>query len=458
MQPEGCLCVFAKPPEPGKAKTRLIPAVGREGAAALAEAFLQDTWATANLLPWAKAVIASTGPLPPSTGLGSAEIWFQGEGDLGARLERILRRGLERFSFAIALGADSPGLPPHLLEHARIAFREADAVMGPCEDGGFYLLGLRKCPPGLLARIGWSQPDTFAQVFARLRAGGIDVRTLDPWFDVDGPKDLFTLRGQLLSNELGASKTRAVLKYLRLDESAGDSLRISVIIPVLNEREYLPKALANLKSQPWVHEVIVADGGSTDGSREELEKQDIARVIETPRGRGSQMNAAAKMVSGDVLLFVHADCVLPADVGEQIRSQMAASRTVGGCFLVCFPETDRTRLSIVAAGINLRARALGTATGDQAIFVRRQVFEAVGGYQDWPLFEDVDLVGRLRKQGDFRVIRSFVTVSSRRYRQFGVFRTALLFYALRIGFWAGVSPHTLGRCMGDVRSEGTTRV
>ena len=164
MGQQVCICVFAKPPEPGTVKTRLGPAVGNKGSATLAEAFLKDVWSAVQSLPWARTVIASTAPLSPLVVGGSPEVWLQGQGDLGARVERILRRALSQSEFAMALGADNPGLPLRLLEQARDAMRSADSVIGPCEDGGFYLLGLRQCPPGLLDGITWSHTDTFEQV------------------------------------------------------------------------------------------------------------------------------------------------------------------------------------------------------------------------------------------------------------------------------------------------------
>src|SRR5258708_38692520 len=191
MGEDTCICVFLKPPLPGKVKTRLIPAVSAEGAAALAEAFFRDTWNCVESLNWAVPIVAST----ESLGLGvlprpDIQVWLQGGGDLGARIERILRRALTQAPMAMALGADSPGIPPSFLEQAHEALRSADAVLGPCEDGGFYLLSVRDCPPGLLAGIPWSQSTTFACTLDRLRERGLKATVLDPWYDIDRPEDL----------------------------------------------------------------------------------------------------------------------------------------------------------------------------------------------------------------------------------------------------------------------------
>jgi rSAM/selenodomain-associated transferase 1 len=216
MEPEGCICVFAKLPRPGSVKTRLAALVGNEAAAALAAAFLQDTWSSVSSLSWAKAVIASTAPSTPLVSPRASDIWVQGDGDLGERLERILQRALEGSPFAIALGADSPGLPPEYLQQAGDALRGADAVLGPCEDGGFYLLGLRRCPSGLLAGISWSQADTFAQTQSKLKIAGLSVNVLPTWFDVDRPEDLLRLKAMIAAGQFRAAKTEEVLARLSL--------------------------------------------------------------------------------------------------------------------------------------------------------------------------------------------------------------------------------------------------
>ncbi len=216
MQTDTCICVFLKPPQPGKVKTRLIPAFGAEGAAALAEAFFRDTWSCVTSLGWVLPIVASTEALDSEfLAHPSAEVWLQGDGDLGARIERILRRGLARRRFAIALGADSPGIPRNVLEDARQALRAADAVLGPCDDGGFYLLGVRDCKQGLLADIPWSQPTTFACTLDRLRARGLKTAVLDSWFDVDRPGDLVRFSEQLIAGTMRAPHTARVVAKLQ---------------------------------------------------------------------------------------------------------------------------------------------------------------------------------------------------------------------------------------------------
>lgn len=209
---QACICIFVKPFVPGEVKTRLIPALGPKTAASLAEAFFQDVLADVQTLPWAIPIIASTEPLSGLVNSVGCEVWLQGEGDLGARLEGILLRALRQSSFAIAIGADSPGLPLSLLEDVRLKLRSADAAIGPGEDGGFYLLGVRQCPPGLLRDIPWSRPDTCVHTLTRLQQAGLKTSVLDPWFDVDTPADLARLETLILREEVRAPRTAEAMQ------------------------------------------------------------------------------------------------------------------------------------------------------------------------------------------------------------------------------------------------------
>lgn len=210
------LCVFAKPPVPGRSKTRLATEIGNDRAAELARAFVLDTWAAVSAVEWARPVLATT-EHGTAHALGlAAEEWIQGDGDLGNRMERVLGRALEGgASCAIAIGADTPGLPRRLLDDAHRALARADAVLGPSEDGGFYLIGLRRCPPGLLAGLPWSRSNTFLRTLARFRTFALRTEVLLPWFDVDRPRDLDLLEDLLALGELRAPNTARVLSTAR---------------------------------------------------------------------------------------------------------------------------------------------------------------------------------------------------------------------------------------------------
>lgn len=229
-------------------------------------------------------------------------------------------------------------------------------------------------------------------------------------------------------------------------------MKLSIIIPVLNERAQLPATLAALTGALLVHEIIVVDGGSTDGTREGLGDHQLVRVIDAERGRGHQLNAGARAATGDALVFLHGDCLLPPEAPSHILQALAGREVIGGCFLVRFVEQSPRSLALVAYGINWRTLLTRTATGDQAIFVRRSVYEAVDGFAAWPLFEDVDFVRRIKRCGRFAVVKAHVTTSARRWIEHGVWRTTFLMYALRLGFYAGISPVKLKGWFQDVRS------
>ncbi len=313
------VCIFAKPPIAGQVKTRLAAALGSEAAAELACAFLDDTLAAVRALGWARVTVASTAPRE------GVETLLQGQGDLGARIERVLRAALADAPFAIAIGADAPALPRRLLEAARDALQRADAVLGPADDGGFYLLGVRRCPEGLLADLPWSRSDTFVRTLARLRERGLRTELIDPWFDVDRVEDLEQLRALIEGGAIDAPRTASVLEKFR---------RISVIIPVLDEERRIGALLAELRGRGFT-EVIVVDGGSRDRTVEIARAACWGgpRVATAPRGRASQMNAGARLATGDVLLFLHADASLPAGAAGYVEGPGALrpARGVRAC-------------------------------------------------------------------------------------------------------------------------------
>ncbi len=219
MDREARFCVFAKPPIAGQVKTRLAQVIGAEPAAQLAQAFLEDTCAMLQRVPWGAVVVAlSDGP--QTFAVAGTELWSQGEGDLGERIERVLRRALTRTPLAFALGADTPGLPIELLEQARNALQDHDAVLGPAEDGGFYLLGLRSVPQGLLGGLPWSSTTTLVRTRARLIERGLRVALLPDWFDVDHVTELKRLQAMLIDGTLHAPRTLEALRTLCLDSLA----------------------------------------------------------------------------------------------------------------------------------------------------------------------------------------------------------------------------------------------
>jgi len=220
--------------------------------------------------------------------------------------------------------------------------------------------------------------------------------------------------------------------------------RLSIVIPALDEAENLARLLPELARGAAAAEVLVVDGGSRDATGPTVARHPGARLVVAARGRARQMNAGAREAAGDALLFLHADTTLPEGAVTAIERALAEPAVVGGRFDVRF---DRARpvLRMVAWFMNARSRWSGICTGDQAIFVRRADFEAVGGYPDIPLMEDIELSRRLKRRGRLRALRLRVTTSARKWEREGPLRTIGLMWALRfLHFW-GVAPARLHR-------------
>jgi rSAM/selenodomain-associated transferase 2 len=190
--------------------------------------------------------------------------------------------------------------------------------------------------------------------------------------------------------------------------------------------------------------VILVDGGSDDATSEVAARFSGVRLLTSPRGRARQMNAGARAARGDILLFLHADTWLPEGALGAVSAALEDARVVGGRFDVRF-DSPRPVLRMIAFFMNLRSRASGISTGDQAIFVRRDVFETMGGYPDIPLMEDIELSRRLKRRGHLAALSSRVTTSGRKWEREGAVRTMALMWALRFLYMIGVSPARLHR-------------
>ena len=218
------------------------------------------------------------------------------------------------------------------------------------------------------------------------------------------------------------------------------NLKISIIIPVLNEAPTIAQVISTARNAENV-EIIVADGGSSDGTVE-IAKYKADRAISTTPGRATQMNAGATASTGDILLFLHADTLLPDGYDTQVRQALARPSSVGGAFELKI-DAHSLGLRLVEIGVNCRSHFLQMPYGDQAIFLFSATFDKIGGFPDLPLMEDFEFVRRLKKQGRIEIVPQSVLTSARRWQQVGVLKTTILNQIVIIAYFLGVSPDRL---------------
>ncbi|MEH1936919.1 MAG: TIGR04283 family arsenosugar biosynthesis glycosyltransferase [Nostoc sp.] len=218
------------------------------------------------------------------------------------------------------------------------------------------------------------------------------------------------------------------------------TVKISIIIPVLNEAGNIKEAIATTQPSKDI-EVIIVDAGSEDGTVEIAQSLDI-KVISSSPGRAVQMNAGAVAASGDILLFLHADSRLPTGFDEMIRTALQQPGIVAGAFNL---RIDASLLSLrwVEWGVNMRSHFCQMPYGDQAIFLTKAVFQQIGGFPELPIMEDFELMRRLKRIGRIVIISTPVFTSARRWLQKGVFKTTLLNQIVIIAYLLGISPQRI---------------
>ncbi len=425
------IIVFTRYPEPGHTKTRLIPALGPEGAAQLQRQMTEHALSQVRQLRHIYPQPVSVDVRYTGGRLAQMQAWLgsdwhympQGDGDLGCRLEHAVVEafvnGAER---AIAIGIDCPGLGAPRLAEALHELRSHDVVLGPATDGGYYLIGTRHRVPELFQNIAWSTAVVFQQTIEQAQRLGQSVKVLDQLADVDRPEDLST--------------------WVNATQTLPFQPSLSVIIPGLNEEHIIAEVVAHALSEPGI-EVIVVDGGSGDRTVE-VATAAGARVLSTAAGRAQQMNVGAMAATSTTLLFLHADTRLPDGFATQIQRTLAQPGVVAGAFELCI-DGDVPGLSLIEWGVKWRSHLCQMPYGDQAIFLRTSTFQRVGGFAELPIMEDFDLVRRLRLLGKVAIAPSAVTTSGRRWEKLGVLRTTWVNQAIIVAYLLGVAPQKIAR-------------
>jgi rSAM/selenodomain-associated transferase 2/rSAM/selenodomain-associated transferase 1 len=410
--------IFGRYPRPGRVKTRLIPALGPAGAAELQRRLTEKTLETVTKVASNRDIDVEFrfegGRARDLRRWLRNEVVFsgQGPGGLGERMHNAFidafRGGCRR---VVLLGTDIPDLKTDHLSEAFSALRHKDLVLGPSTDGGYWLMGLRR-PIDLFRDIEWGTGKVLEQTLALENGNGPTAYQLESLRDLDTVEDLRQWR----------------------PETATPRPYMSVIIPVLNEAKHIEEVIE--KTWDKDVEIIVVDGGSADDTMAKALEAG-AQVETSPQGRAEQQNRGAAVARGRVLLFLHADTRLPKGYVNHVFEILLDPKTTVGAFRFK-TDTDHWMMRVIDLMTNLRSWILKMPYGDQALFIRKALFESVSGFPNTPIAEDFFLVRRLAKKGKVRIARAEVITSARRWQTLGVIRTflinALIATALIIGF------------------------
>jgi rSAM/selenodomain-associated transferase 2 len=308
-------------------------------------------------------------------------------------------------------------------------------ALGPATDGGYYLIGLTQPVPELFRSIAWGTDTVFAESLRVLEQVGMPPFLMERLADVDRPEDLISWRSMI-------------------EEEEADMDRVSVIIPAFNEAVRIAASIQSARrGNP--QEIIVVDGGSADGTAE-LARDAGATVISAMPGRARQMNAGAARATGNALLFLHSDTLLPPNYLHAVSQILRGSGVAAGAFRLSIEGAFSGR-RLVEWGANVRSRYSEKPYGDQAIFLRRALFEELGGFANQPLLEDVELVHRLRRHGRIVIVSQAVVTSGRRWQQLGALRTTLTNQIILTAYALGVSSETLARLYGRPPTNAAKR-
>lgn len=419
------MIVFTRYPEPGRTKTRLIPALGPAGAANLQRELTEETVDRVRMIgPWCDKEIRTEGGSPEEFRKWLGEDFLlrpQGDGDLGLRLTRAFHTAFdEGCSRVVAVGIDAPMLRHELIEEALNRLGEVDCVLGPATDGGYYLIGMSRLETELFADISWGTGEVLEETRARASAAELSIHLLAELPDVDRPEDLWQTE------------------------------RISVVVPTKNEKERIADLVKGLVEAEC--EVIVVDGSSEDGTAEAAETAGAKVVTYPGADRFSQMDAGAAEATGRYLFFLYADTQPPQNFPEIIRKTLKDDEAAAGAFSYGL-DASGLGFRLVEWAVNLRARFAGIIFGDQGVFLKKSSFRAAGGFSGKGILADYELVRELRKNGRVVFRSEKVTTSARRWQQNGFWKTFAVHQKVLWGYLFGAQPERLSRWRAELKDE-----
>jgi rSAM/selenodomain-associated transferase 2/rSAM/selenodomain-associated transferase 1 len=425
----GRIILFCRYPIPGQTKTRLMPELGRVGAANLQRKLTETVFKTIRETASRRSLgvevwFAGGNERRMRQWLGGDAVFLsQPQGSLGHRMrtafEQSFRQGRRR---VVLVGSDIPGVKSGHFNQAFEALGENDLVLGPSTDGGYWLVGMSGCYD-IFGEVDWSTDRVFEQTIHTAKRLGLKTSTLDLLTDIDTADDL---------------------RQWRTSE-AEQKPYVSVIIPCLNESKTIEASI--LSAQNDDAEIIVVDGGSSDDTVEKAMAAG-ACVESSVCGRAEQQNAGAKRARGTTLLFLHADTVLPENYIDHVFESFMDPQTAAGAFRLR-TDMDKPIMKVVEFMTNLRSRHLNLPYGDQGLFVKGSVFSKIGGFPLVPVAEDLLLIRRLAGKGNIRIVPAQVITSARRWRKQGILRTTMINQIIAVGCLTGVPPRFLARLYRD---------
>ncbi len=432
------LIIFTRYPEPGRTKTRFIPHLGTDGAAELQRRMTEHIVSKIRNLTTTRPISIEIryegGNQKLMEGwLGADYIYLlQSKGDLDRRMGEAFEAAfVTGAATAVIIGTDIPGISVENLHKAFNSLQNVDLVLGPANDGGYYLIGLtqstfNRALSQLMTNISWGSESVLDQSVKIAERMGLKYTLLEKLADVDRPEDL------AVWEQAGGICCSA----------AAERRRISVIIPTLNEADNIVDTLKHVQSGKNL-EIIVVDGGSSDNTVQ-LAKDMGATVIQTPTGRAGQMNAGAEAACGEILVFLHTDTRLPPKFDEHIRRAMDGAGVAASAFELRVDSPIST-FRVIERLANWRSRRMQMPYGDQAIFVSASLFRGIGGFRDIPIMEDFELMQRLKKQGKIITLSVPVYTSPRRWLKTGIYKIWLINQLVIAAYLISIPPAKIAR-------------
>lgn len=451
------LIVFTREPEPGVSKTRMMPYLSADQCAELQRCMLKDLAVTTEKLykNGTDVIVAYTGgnSFLKETFAGIACEYIEQRGDnLGYKMENaisdVMSMGYDR---VVLIGSDIPDLDEESIEEAFELLDENDIVLGPTEDGGYYLIGMDEIHKEAFKLEHYGTGSVYEETLKALEEAGLTIAEADEYQDIDTPEDVAEYRSYMRDD--------ADIRRTYTGRFLAKHAKISVIIPVYNEAFEIDRMMTQMNEYTDECEIIFVDGKSTDGTAESIKEfinssqSEDSRfiLISSEKGRAAQMNRGAEASSGDILFFLHCDSTVPKNFLTEIRRVMTSHEW--GSFGVKFPSKNLFMLSnrIIS---NQRAWIRGLPFGDQGVFIDRELFFDMGMYPEQMIMEDYDFALMMRDEGyKPGLTRKRILTSDRRYGKGtrSILRTEFNMWKLRRMHRRGVSDEVLKEMYDDVR-------